>query len=140
MKLALSAYPGSFRLPNEAELWLLREREAYHLYTSIPLEESNFSLRAVSSLIEDENVDHSGKYDEDWGFFNSSIIGLGEMEIYALRPTVRSGEILRDDKDLLAAIEKFDPKDMKIVEVGQNDFKIETGRDGEYVSNDVKNK
>lgn len=133
MKIALSTYAGSFRLPNEVELWLLREREAYHLYNSIPVKESNFALQAVASLIEDDDVDHAGKYDGTWGYFNTTIIFLDGMRMYGLRPGVRTGRVLRDDEDLVAAIEKFDPDDLKVAEVEDEEFDIRTGRHGEYV-------
>jgi hypothetical protein len=42
MKVALSTYPGSFRIPKKARLWLLRSRRAFSIFNSVPIEESNF--------------------------------------------------------------------------------------------------
>lgn len=132
MKVVLSTYPGSFRLPNEVELWLLRDREAFHLYNSVKIEDSNFALRAVSRLIEEDN-EFSGKYDDTWGWYNSSIVHLDEMAFYGLRFSIKSGSKHRTDNDLIAAIEKFEPDDFQIASVDSENFKIETGINGEYI-------
>lgn len=128
----LSTYPGSFRLPNEVKYWLLNEQEAYYLFNAVPIEESNFALNVVEDSIFAEN-DFAGIYDEYWGHFNSSIVHLKDLDFWGIRFTIKSGSKLRDDENLVEAIKKFEPDDFKIVEVNTKNFKIKTGRNGEYL-------
>lgn len=131
MKVVLSDYAGSFRLPNEVKLWLLRERNAFHLFSSTKIKDSNFSLQAVKTVMGESN-NYSGRYDDTWGYFNSNIIKFDEVAFYGLLFEVKSGEEFRSDEDLVKAVKKMDPRDIKVVEASGN-FRIETGRDGEYL-------
>jgi hypothetical protein len=134
-RVALSTYPGSFRLPRDVRLWLLREREAYHLFNFGRVDESNFALKQVEILIFDEDVAYAGTYDEEWGWFNDSIVYLeGDLLFCEVKFTLKSGEEHRTDSGLIEAIEKFGPEDFEIVEAPES-FKVETRSDGEYLLN-----
>ena len=133
--VVLSTYPGSFRLPNNVRLWLLRDRGAHHLFNFGPVEESNFALCQVERFIFDEDVEYAGTYDDNWGWYNSSIVYLSEDLLFCgIKPSLKSGEKYRDDPDLVEAIRRFDPEDFAIIDAPEN-FKVETGRDGEFLLN-----
>jgi hypothetical protein len=134
MKIVLSTYPGSFRLPNEVKYWLLNEQEAHYLFNEVPIEESNFALNVVEDSIYAEN-DFAGTYDEDWGYFNSSIVQLKDLDFWGIRFAIKSGSKYRHDESLVGAIKKFEPSDFKIVEIDGDSYKVETGRNGEYLLN-----
>lgn len=135
-EVVLSSYPGSFRLTNEMKIWLLREREAFHLFSSLPIEESNFVKHQVLRLIHDEDKDFAGTYDGEWAFYNARIVNLKSPESFVgLEFDVKSGQSGRSDSELIEVVKKFDDEDLHMVEVEFDDLKIETGRNGEYILN-----
>ncbi len=134
MKVVLSTYPGSFRLPNTAKYWLLSDREALHLFGKSSIKDSNFALNVVQNKIEAE-TGFAGKFDENWGYFNSNIVSLNNWHFYGLAFGIKSGAQCRSDKNIVKAVEKFDIDDLKIVDVKSDNFKIETARNGEFLVN-----
>jgi len=132
MKVALSTYPGSFRIPKKARLWLLRSRRAFSIFNSVPIEESNFVLSNVQSFIEDEDADFAGHYGEEWAYYNDSIVCKTDWTFWELKFVLKSGERYRGHLDLIKAIEKFQPDDIEIVETDP-DFDIKTNSEGEYI-------
>lgn len=132
--MVLSTYPGSFRLPNEVKLWLLREEEAIHLFQSMPVEDSNFAKSAVFDSIEDPEVSHSGVYDDTWAHFNSSIVHRKEEAFYGTGFAIET-KGGRTDESLVKAVEKFEPNDFRIVEADGEGFEVRNGRNGEYIVN-----
>jgi len=134
MKVVLSTFPGSFRLPNNAKYWLLSEREALHLFGSSSIKESNFALNVVQDKIK-VGTDFAGRFDEKWGYFNSNIVSFDDWHFYGLAFGIKSGAQCRSDKNIVDAVEKFDIEDLKIVDVESDNFKIETARNGEFLIN-----
>jgi len=134
MKVVLSKYPGSFRLPNAAKYWLLSEREALHLFGSSSIKKSNFALNVIQDKVKEENK-FAGKFDEKWGYFNSNIVSLDDWHFYGLAFGIKSGAQCRSDKNIVDAVKRFNIDDLKIVDVESDNFKIETARNGEFLIN-----
>lgn len=124
---------GSFRLPLEIEFWLLREKEAYHLFSVKSLDSSSFAKSVVLNKISDTEVDFAGKVSERWGYFNWFVVDLHNECFCGLDSRIKIG-VERSAPLLLEAVKKFKPQDLEVVEIKEElDYRIEQTGDGEKI-------
>lgn len=132
-KVLLNKECGGFRLPLEIKFWLLKKREAFHLFGKEPLKSSSFCESVVLDKIKENDVDFAGKVSGEWGYFNWFVVNLKEKCFYGLRWNIKIG-LERSDSDLIDSIERFKPDGFKISQVEEHKkYKIEQTRNGEKI-------